>query len=97
MVSKTLNIMNKIKSRKEWLNEKEQIEFDSLHEDEVLDVDIKVDDDPTKVAKELEGMEGVDKKETLPFGVIKAKVKKKRIPEIKDLEGVEGVELQKKK
>jgi predicted regulator of amino acid metabolism with ACT domain len=101
MVSKTLNnnfhTMKNVKSRTEWLNEKANVEFENLHEDTMIDIDIMLDDKPEAVIKSIEGMEGVQKTEVLPFGVIKAKAPKKMIGAIKGIEGVEDVEIQKKK
>ena len=89
--------MKKIKTREEWINEADQISFDSLHEDEMVDIDIKLEDKPEKVLSSIEDMEGVTKKEVFPFGVIKAKAMKKKIADIKKLSGVEDVEISKSK
>ena len=89
--------MKKVKSRQEFINEQEQVAFDALHEDEIVDIDIKLDDKPDTVIRSIESMEGVTKKEVLPFGVIKAKAQKKLIAAIKKLDGVESVEVEKKK
>jgi hypothetical protein len=89
--------MKKIKTREDWMNEQLQAEFDAIHEDEIVDIDIKLVDKPEEVVKSIEKIEGVTKEKVLPFGVIKAKAAKKKIAEIKGLEGVEGVEIHKKK
>jgi hypothetical protein len=83
--------MKKIKSRSEWMSE--GVNPDAVNEDELVDIDIMLDAEPEMVIKSIELMNGVKKKEVLPFGVIKAKAPKNAIADIKKLDGVEDVEV----
>ncbi len=83
--------MKKIKSREEYLAES-IVDFDALHEDAEVDIDIMLDDKPEEVEKSLDDI-GVTDKKVLPFGVIKVKAKKKNIAAIKNIDGVESVEV----
>ena len=85
--------MKKIKSREEFMSESVVTEIEALHEDEIVDIDIKLEGEPEMVIRSIGDMEGVQKKEVLPFGVIKAKAPKKAISSIKKIDGVEDVEV----
>lgn len=69
--------------------------FESLSENEEIDIDIKVDDDAKPVMRSLENF-GLKNLEETEFGVIKAKALKKQIDSIKAVDGVEDVEIIKK-
>jgi hypothetical protein len=88
--------MKKVKTRAEWLNEAEEAEFNSLDENEMVDIDISVEADTKDVMKKLEDIENVTDKKAMDFGVIKAKAMKKRLAAIRQLPGVEKVEVAKK-
>ena len=88
--------MKKIKSREEFVVESEKVAFDALHEDEMIDIEIKLEDKPDTVIRSMETMNGVKVGEVLPFGVIKAKAPKKMISAIENIDGVEDVDVEKK-
>jgi len=96
MVIKTL-MERKVKSREEFLEEAEILKFEALDEDTMINIDIMVDDDPKDVANLISKIDNVEKKEILPFGVIKARAMKKKIAEIKKLAGVEDVKIEREK
>jgi hypothetical protein len=68
----------------------------SINEDEIVNIDIKLDAEPDTVIRSVEAMDGVQDAKVLPFGVIKAKAMKKKIAEIRKLAGVEDVEIEDK-
>jgi hypothetical protein len=83
--------MKRVKSREEYLAEN-IVDFDTLHEDAEVDIDVMLDDESEDVVKTLDDI-GVTDKKVLPFGVIKVKAKKKNIADIKNIKGVESVEV----
>ncbi len=87
--------MKKVVSRTEYLGE--EVNFEAIHEDEVLDLDIALDEKPEDVVKALKGVEDVTAVKPTDFGIIKAKAPKKKIAAIKALKGVEYVNVAKKK
>jgi hypothetical protein len=89
MALKKINLnMKKITSREDF--------HASINEDEIVNIDIKLDAEPDTVIRSVEAMDGVQDAKVLPFGVIKAKAMKKKIAEIKKLAGVEDVEIEDK-
>ena len=87
--------MKKVLSRSEYLGE--EIDFDAIHEDEMLDIDIALEEKPEEVVKALKDVEDVKDVKPTDFGIIKAKAPKKKIAAIKSLKGVEYVDVVKKK
>lgn len=92
MTQNKINNMKRVKSREEYLAES-IIDFDALHEDTEVEMDIMLDDAPEDVEKSLDTITDITDKKVLPFGVIKVKAKKKNIAAIKSIEGVESVEV----
>ena len=85
--------MKKVKTHDEWLKEQsENFDFEALHEDAEVELDVMLEDEPDKVEKALDTI-GVKDKKVMPFGVIKVKAKKKEIQSIKNIDGVEEVEI----
>lgn len=84
--------MKRVKSREEYLAES-FVDFDALHEDAEVEMDIMLDDKSEEVEKSLDDMGDITDKKVLPFGVIKVKAKKKNLAAIKNIEGVESVEV----
>lgn len=85
--------MEKVKHINEWEKDLREINWESLHEDEVVNIAIKLEDEPTDVLKAIKNMDEVSDEKVLPFGVINAKAKKGAIEKIKKLAGVEDVEI----
>jgi len=92
MTQNKINNMKRVKSREEYLAES-IVDFDALHEDAEVEMDIMLDDKPEEVEKSLDAIGDITDKKVLPFGVIKVKAKKKNLAAIKNIEGVESVEV----
>ncbi len=92
MTQNKINNMKRVKTREEYLAES-VVDFDALHEDAEVEIDIMLDDKPEEVEKSLDAIADVTSKKVLPFGVIKVKAKKKNIAAIKGIDGVESVEV----
>lgn len=92
MTQNKINIMKRVKSREDFLAES-IVDFDALHEDAEVEMDIMLDDKPEEVEKSLDAISDITDKKVLSFGVIKVKAKKKNLAAIKNIEGVESVEV----
>ena len=82
--------MKKVLSREEWLSEQAEQEFEKLDENEFVDVDIELENEPGSVEKALDGM-GVEKRTTTDFGVIKASIPKRILGSVRGIPGVHKV------
>ena len=82
--------MKKVLTREEWLNEQTEQEFNKLDENEFLDVDIELENEPGSVEKALDGL-GIENRKTTTFGVIKASIPKRSLGAVKGIPGVHRV------